>query len=52
MANRHYECIECDAVFKVKHELDPDYYAVEFCAFCGSELAEDQAEDEYYEAEE
>jgi rRNA maturation endonuclease Nob1 len=48
MGTRHYECVECDAVFQVKHELDPDYYEIEFCAFCGSELSEDQSEDEYY----
>lgn len=51
MASRHYECIECDAVFQVKHDLDKNYYDVEFCAFCGSELSEDQSEDEYYEDE-
>lgn len=49
MANRRYECIECDAVFKVGHDLDEDYYDVEFCPFCGSELTEDEKDTEEIE---
>jgi rRNA maturation endonuclease Nob1 len=49
MANRHYECVECDAVFKIKHDLDRDYYTVGFCPFCGSEIDEDQIDEDNYE---
>lgn len=42
MRNQHYECVECDAVFKIKHDLDKDYYKVTHCAFCGSELQDEQ----------
>jgi len=46
--NQHFECIECEAVFKIKFDLDEDYYNVQFCPFCGSEIDEDQ-KDEYEE---
>lgn len=42
MQYKHYECVECDAVFKIKHELDTDYYRVMHCPFCGAEMDEDQ----------
>ena len=51
MRFKHYECIVCDAVFKIKHELDPDYYKVSNCVFCGAELVEDQP-DQYVDEEE
>jgi uncharacterized paraquat-inducible protein A len=52
MAKRkHYECVECDAVFKIKFDLDEDYYKVEHCPFCGAGIDEDQ-EDDYEENEE
>jgi len=44
--NQHFECIECEAVFKIKYELDETYYNVSFCPFCGAELDDDQ-KDEY-----
>lgn len=36
-----YTCNECDAEFKIKHELDDDYYEVNFCPFCGKEIWEE-----------
>ena len=45
---QHFECVECDAVFKINFDLDEDYYNVMFCPFCGSEIDEDQR-DEYDE---
>jgi len=48
---QHFECVECDAVFKLRYDLDEDYYNVQFCPFCGSEMDEDQKdvyEDEDY----
>lgn len=38
----HFECVECDAVFKINYDLDEDYYDVGFCPFCGSEIDDDQ----------
>jgi transcription elongation factor Elf1 len=38
MANTHFECNECEAVFTIKHSLNKDYYRVLNCPFCGSEL--------------
>jgi hypothetical protein len=47
---KHIECYSCDAVFKIIHDLDADYYQVKTCPFCGTELEEeesfDQEEDE------
>lgn len=42
---KHFECVECDAVFKINFDLDEDYYKVTFCPFCGSEMDEDQQDD-------
>jgi len=47
---QHFECIECDAVFKINYDLDKHYYNVTFCPFCGSEMDEDQ-QDEYEDDE-
>lgn len=44
MYNKHHECIECGAAYKIKHELEPEYYSVKHCPFCG---AEDELEEEY-----
>jgi hypothetical protein len=46
----HFECVECDAVFKIKYDLDDDYYNVLYCPFCGSEMDDDQR-DEYEDDE-
>ena len=43
--NKHYECASCDAVFKIKHDLDSNYYTISNCAFCGESL--DREEDGY-----
>jgi rRNA maturation endonuclease Nob1 len=45
--NKHHECIECDAVFKIKHDLEENHYKVEFCPFCGSAIEE--VDEEQYE---
>jgi len=43
--HQHFECVECDAVFKIKFDLDENYYVVTHCPFCGAEIDEDQHED-------
>ena len=39
------ECVHCEGVCKVNHELDHDFYNVKFCPFCGEEL---ELEEEYH----
>ena len=45
MANNHYKCGSCDADFKIKHSLDPSYYEVNFCPFCGGEIDNEEEEE-------
>lgn len=40
-----YQCDHCEAKFKIKHSLDENYYEVNFCPFCGGDIAE-QEDDE------
>lgn len=44
MPTKHCECPSCEAVFKVRHDLDTHYYHVTHCAFCGYDLSEDEDE--------
>jgi len=39
------ECVHCEGVCTVNHELDHDFYKITFCPFCGEELNE-ELEDE------
>ena len=49
---RVIECVSCDGVFKVEHEMIEQYYSVEFCPFCGEELElEEELEMDYGEEE-
>jgi hypothetical protein len=42
MFDEEHECNNCDAVFKVDHDLDDDYYIVKHCPFCGTKVTEDE----------
>ncbi len=42
---RQYQCDHCDAEFKLKHSLDERYYEVNFCPFCGGDIAEEEEDD-------
>lgn len=42
MFDEEHECNNCDAVFKVDHDLDDDYYKVKHCPFCGTKVTEDE----------
>jgi hypothetical protein len=33
-------CLSCDAVFSITHEMDEDFYFVSGCPFCLAELDE------------
>jgi len=42
--NQRLECVECDAIFKINHDMDENYYMVSYCPFCSAELDEEQEE--------
>jgi NAD-dependent SIR2 family protein deacetylase len=44
---KHLECNDCEAVFRIKHDMDDHYYKITHCPFCGSEL-----DDESYDIDE
>ena len=47
MARKHFECFQCDAVFKISYDMDESYYKIEHCPFCGSEM--DKEEENQFE---
>ncbi len=38
-------CDSCEAEYKVKHNMNEQYYIIEYCTFCGETLSE-ELEDE------
>lgn len=46
MPSKSYNCTDCDAIFKIKHDLDQSYYDVVFCPFCGAGLDEEEEEED------
>ena len=47
MSNKkQFNCTECGADFKVRHDMDESYYKILFCPFCSTEL---EHEDDYGE---
>ena len=38
---KHYECDNCGAVYRLKHDLDEEHYVPAHCAFCGETLDEE-----------
>jgi len=46
MARKNYECVECEALFKISHTLDENYYTVTNCPFCGAEMEDKEEDDE------
>lgn len=50
---RILECISCESMFAVEHDMNDHYYPVEFCPFCGSALdLEETIDDDYIEPDE
>ena len=45
---KQYFCTDCDAEFKLSHDMDPDYFTVSMCPLCGAEV---EHEEEDYEEE-
>ena len=39
-------CERCEAEYKVLHNLNEGYYAMEYCTFCGCTLEDDELQDE------
>ena len=37
-------CDSCEAVYKIKHDLDETYYVMKYCIFCGEPLSEELEE--------
>ena len=53
--NIEIECIECHAIYFIKHNLNKTRYDINFCAFCGGEdieieegFEDDEEEEDYY----
>ena len=38
---KHYHCTDCEAEFKISHNMDEDYYKIEMCPFCGAEVEQE-----------
>ena len=51
MSRKIIFCEECDAEFTVGHSMSTKHYQVQYCCFCGTEIAEDN-EDDLYDDEE
>lgn len=45
--NHFYECVECDARFRIKHDHENYHYRIQYCPFCGESLPEDELLDMY-----
>lgn len=46
MPKSSHECVECDAVFKISHQLDEAYYEITNCPFCGAEIEPEETDDD------
>jgi rRNA maturation endonuclease Nob1 len=42
---QHHECELCEAVFRIGFDMDPKFYEIKFCPFCGEELDKDERDD-------
>jgi predicted RNA-binding Zn-ribbon protein involved in translation (DUF1610 family) len=39
---KHEFCIECEAEFKVRFDMDDERYVVLFCPFCGADIEQEE----------
>ena len=47
------ECVKCDAVYRIKHDMSESHYRVAYCTFCGASLElEEELEQEDWDKEE
>ena len=49
MPGKTIYCDSCEAVFKINHTMDDEYYKVNHCPFCGEELMTEEELDEWRE---
>lgn len=52
IVSKTIECEECEAKFKIKHDMSDRYYVVSFCAFCGAELEIEASLDDFLDEDE
>ena len=53
MSKKEILCDECDAVFRIQHNMEEHYYSVKHCPFCSNELnSENEDEIEDYDEDE
>ena len=38
MIRKRIECMKCDSVSVIEHEMEHHFYEIKFCPFCGEEL--------------
>lgn len=46
MTRKKFQCDACDAFGTINYDLDPEYYAIIVCPFCGSELSDSKDTEE------
>ena len=46
------ECEECEAEYKVRHDMSDRHYVVSFCSFCGAELEIEASLDDFINEDE
>ena len=46
------ECEECEAEYKVRHDMSDRHYVVTFCSFCGTELDIETTLDDFIDEDE
>ena len=45
MSKKEILCESCDAVFRIQHNMEENYYSVEHCPFCSDELNTEEKEE-------
>tara|TARA_R110000824_G_scaffold98131_3_gene234245 strand:+ start:8149 stop:8319 length:171 start_codon:yes stop_codon:yes gene_type:complete len=43
---KHFICDVCDGDFRLKTEMNEDYYEVHFCPFCGAQINKEEDDEE------
>ncbi len=43
---RSYHCDHCEADFKISHQMEEEYYEVNFCPFCSAQIDDEKDEEE------
>ena len=38
MTRKRIECMKCEGVSVIEHEMEHHFYGIKFCTFCGEEL--------------